>query len=319
VFTITSAVGVFLIDEDGELVEFRPFTSDEEAVQELLTVQEGVEFLKKGFELFWKWQKEFVEKAGLDYDDYIESRQKVAIKLSEEILARSIKEDESIIQTVETLEDVHKVLNRLTSRFASVCSAYGMQIEIDEENIDFKSVLDAGEGVQSHLVDQLSSQIENLIKYKDSLELEIENLMTSIAPNTAGLVGPLLGAKLISVAKGLEKLARMPASRIQILGAEKAMFRHLREREKPPKHGIIFQHPTISRASWWQRGKIARGLASKLAIAARLDAYSDEDRSEKLKEDFLKRYEFIKKTYQKEPKKMRIIRAPRKEKKRRRR
>ena len=70
----------------------------------------------------------------------------------------------------------------------------------------------------------------------------------------------------------MEKLARLPSSTIQILGAEKALFRALKTGSKPPKHGILFQHDDIHAAPKWQRGKIARSLASKIAIAARVDA-----------------------------------------------
>ena len=72
----------------------------------------------------------------------------------------------------------------------------------------------------------------------------------------------------------------MPASTVQTLGAERALFRHLRGQGRPPKHGIIFQHPNIHRAEPKQRGKYARMYASKISMAARIDQYGDEDRRE---------------------------------------
>jgi nucleolar protein 56 len=107
----------------------------------------------------------------------------------------------------------------------------------------------------------------------------------------------MIGARLLSLAGGLEELSRLPASTIQVLGAEKALFRALKTGANPPKHGIIFQHPLIHRASWWQRGKVARVLAGKLSIAARIDAYSGEYQADELKYTLDKRIEDIKKKY----------------------
>jgi nucleolar protein 56 len=93
----------------------------------------------------------------------------------------------------------------------------------------------------------------------------------------------------------------MPASTIQVLGAEKALFRALRTGGKPPKHGVIFQFPEIHRAPRWQRGKIARALATKLAIAARVDFFTGRFIGDKLKKMLIERIDEIKKLYQKPP------------------
>ena len=120
--------------------------------------------------------------------------------------------------------------------------------------------------------------------------------MKKIAPNITAIAGPTIGARLLAKAGGLEKLARLPASTIQVLGAEKALFRALRKGTKPPKHGILFQHPWVHGTPRWQRGKIARVIAAKLALAARIDLYRGElvkELVEKLKE----RIKEIKKKY----------------------
>ena len=143
--------------------------------------------------------------------------------------------------------------------------------------------------------------------------------MLEVAPNIRGLVGPLLGARLISLAGGLSRLARLPASTIQVLGAEKALFRALRTGGRPPKHGVIFQYPAIHRSPRWQRGKIARALAAKLAIAARIDAFTGEYKADELKEELEKRIEEIKTLYAKPPKRPRpISKKPSRGKKRKR-
>jgi nucleolar protein 56 len=99
----------------------------------------------------------------------------------------------------------------------------------------------------------------------------------------------------------LVNLAKMPASTIQVLGAEKALFRSLKTGTRPPKHGIIFQHTLIHEAKRWQRGKMARALAGKLAIAARTDAFSGKYIGDSLQAGLDKRIEEIQKKYEAPP------------------
>ncbi len=139
----------------------------------------------------------------------------------------------------------------------------------------------------------------DLYKLRRDLADYIAQVMKEVAPNITALVGPLLGARLISLAGSLEELAFLPASTIQVLGAEKALFRALRTGGKPPKHGVIFQYPDIHRSPRWQRGKIARALAAKLAIAAKVDYFTGRYIGDKLKEALRRRIEEIKRIYKK--------------------
>ncbi len=133
-----------------------------------------------------------------------------------------------------------------------------------------------------------------LYKLRRDLADYISQVMKEVAPNVTSLVGALLGARLISLAGSLKDLAFLPASTIQVLGAEKALFRALRTGGRPPKHGIIFQYPAIHRSPRWQRGKIARALASKLAIAAKIDYFTGRFVGDKLKDDLKKLREYTK-------------------------
>ena len=118
----------------------------------------------------------------------------------------------------------------------------------------------------AHIALGASAEREKLAEY-------VESTMKRIAPNTTEVAGATIGARLIAKAGGLDRLARLPASTVQVLGAEKALFRALRTGARPPKHGILFQHDAVHTAPKWQRGKIARALANKIAIAARIDFY----------------------------------------------
>ncbi len=150
-------------------------------------------------------------------------------------------------------------------------------------------------------IQDVSSKVLNLYDLRQSLEGYVDSVMNDVAPNIRSIGGSLLGARLLAMSGGLLNLAKLPASTIQVLGAEKALFRALKTKALPPKHGIIFQHPLIHDAKRWQRGKIARTLAGKLSIAARVDAFNGEFIGDKLKVELEKRIEEIKEKYEKPP------------------
>lgn len=120
---------------------------------------------------------------------------------------------------------------------------------------------------------------------RTQLEKAIESGGAARTPNLTKLLGPDLAARLVAQAGGLERLSRLPASTIQVLGAERAFFEHLRGRAPPPRHGLLFLHPKIQSANRTARGRLSRALAGKAAIAARLDqAHAPLD--ERLSEQF---------------------------------
>ncbi len=147
----------------------------------------------------------------------------------------------------------------------------------------------------------LCRNVANLYDLRQNLESYLDKTMEEVAPNMKYLAGSLLGARLISISGGLSNLARKPASTIQILGAEKALFRSLKTGTLPPKHGIIFQHTLLHDAKRWQRGKISRALAGKLAIAARADAFGGRNIGPRLKADLDKRMTEIQEKYREPP------------------
>ena len=153
------------------------------------------------------------------------------------------------------------------------------------------------------VIKEVASMALKLYELNERLRRYVDEVMGEVAPNIKELVGPVLGARLIALAGGLERLAKLSASTIQLLGAEKALFRALRTGGKPPKHGIIFQYPDIHRSPKWQRGKIARALAGKIAIAARVDYFTGEYIADELKEDLKNRINEIKEIYKAPPKK----------------
>jgi len=147
----------------------------------------------------------------------------------------------------------------------------------------------------------LSKDVLSLYELRKGMEKYVDATMESVAPNTRAVAGALLGARLISIAGSLRNLAMRPASTIQVLGAEKALFRSLKTGARPPKHGLIFQHALLHDAKRWQRGKIARALAGKIAIAVRTDAFNGKFVGDSLKKAVEKRLEEIKRKYKDPP------------------
>jgi nucleolar protein 56 len=150
-------------------------------------------------------------------------------------------------------------------------------------------------------IQALSKNVLELYELRKNMERYVENTMEEVAPNTKAVAGALLGARLIAIAGSLQNLAMRPASTIQVLGAEKALFRSLKTGARPPKHGLIFQHALLHDAKRWQRGKIARVIAGKLAIAARSDAFGGRYVGDRLKADIDKRIAEIHEKYKEPP------------------
>ena len=150
-------------------------------------------------------------------------------------------------------------------------------------------------------IQALAKDILEFYELRKNMENYVDRTMEEMAPNVRAVAGALLGARLIAIAGSLRNLAMRPASTIQVLGAEKALFRSLKTGARPPKHGLIFQHTLLHDAKRWQRGKIARVIAGKLAIAARADAFGGRYIGDMLKAEVNKRLEEIREKYKEPP------------------
>jgi len=141
-----------------------------------------------------------------------------------------------------------------------------------------------------------AERVTELITFREELQVYLKDRMNAVAPNLAALIGETVGSKLISHAGSLTSLAKYPASTIQILGAEKALFRALKTKGKTPKYGLIFNSTFIGRASTANKGRISRYLANKCAIASRVDCFSEAPTSkfgESLKDQIEERLKFV--------------------------
>ena len=168
------------------------------------------------------------------------------------------------------------------------------------------------------IVQDYASQIVSLDSYRQGLEDYLTDLMEKSAPNINAIIGSLISAKLIAKAGSLKKLAFMPSSRIQLLGAEKALYRFLKTGEKRPKHGLIFQWNQIRGSKYYHRGKIARVVAGKIGLSAKVDYFSGEFIGEKLAIEIENKIKEIKEKYPNPPKKTEPVKNKKKKPKKKR-
>jgi len=168
-----------------------------------------------------------------------------------------------------------------------------------------KQILDAARmsmGTDCSEIDMLNivsfaTRVADLTNYRKKLHAYLVNKMNACAPNLSALIGEQVGARLISHAGSLTNLAKYPASTVQILGAEKALFRALKTKGNTPKYGLIFHSTFIGRAKPKNKGRISRYLANKCSLASRIDCFSEQvgnTYGEKLREQVEERLEFYK-------------------------
>ncbi len=167
--------------------------------------------------------------------------------------------------------DLDKHRNSIASAVSNSSNLLELAADLDVAAAEVELGTEEWTGLHS-----LAASTVNMTDTVDSMEKSVRELTNTYLPSVSNLLGPLLAAKLCTAAHGRARLARLPASTIQVLGAEKAFFLHLRQGIDPPKHGHIFQHPWICRSPKWTRGRIARMLAAKVAIAARVDHFEGE-------------------------------------------
>ena len=124
----------------------------------------------------------------------------------------------------------------------------------------------------------MAERVEGLAQYRETLQGYLRERMHDIAPNLTSLVGERIGAQLIAASGSLTNLAKAPASTVQLLGAEKALFNALKKRKPTPKYGLIYNSAPVGAADAPNKGRTARSLANKISIAARMDAFGDDFR-----------------------------------------
>jgi len=270
----------------------------------------------------------------------------LSIQVTEEKLRTASRADDLLlIQAINAIDDVEESVVKLSERlrewypihfpeldlvknqekYVELVVLYGHRdsivdsgvlIDVLDDNINPETSLGSDISPEDlEILQKFARSLQSLILTKKSLNTFVDKRMGELAPNLRELAGASLGAKLISHVGSIKGLAMLPSSTIQIMGAEKALFRHLKSGERPPKHGLIYQHPEVRGSRWWIRGKVARLLAAKISLAVRKDFFSGE-KYPQIVEDFHKRLEEIRRA-QPFPKKTKKPKVTKKKKKKR--
>jgi len=244
-----------------------------------------------------------------DQTEFNQLLTRVNLELTKVKIKKSIGRDSFVIQAVGMIEDLDKSINVFVERlrefyglhfpemdrvvndhekYARIVEKYGIREKIEEP--DLKPIATKSMGANltdedAKMIQSLASEILRLYQLREDLAGYLEKVLKEIAPNFTELAGPLLTAKIISKAGGMDKLSKMPSSTIQLIGAEKSLFRFLHGKGKSPRFGILYYHPLVLNAPEKLKGKIARILSAKLSIAAKMDFYSKEYKADKLKQE----------------------------------
>ncbi len=238
------------------------------------------------------------------------------------IRSELMKRDKLVIRAIDYLDHLNKALNILIPAIREWHSIHFPELEQlvddhytyakvvsafpDRNKISFKGLCELGvkESLAREIVtrarDSMGGELNqedlvilgkiarlwvDLYENREIVEDYLEKIVRECSPNLSTIIPPLITARLIAMAGSLERLAMMPSSTIQVLGARRAIFLHMTRGTKPPKHGILFQVREIRTASKKLRGKIARIIATKAALAARIDAFGGKFIGDRLKKE----------------------------------
>jgi nucleolar protein 56 len=314
-YLYSNALGTYVFDDNFRLIERKPFAIPEMACQALERnewTEEEKSMVKKykGKLIFLGFKKEKIiptmqDVNKLDSVTVTEDHKrykKIITAVTKEKIKNSFSEDLIIIQVSSHLEELNRVINSLVKRLREWYGIYNPSLSKIEDNeklvnsvLDKKQVSDAmGAKLNKDdllQIESLAASIQNLYSLKKEKEKYLEKLMKEVCPNLNAVAGAAIGAKLMALVGSLRKLSELPASTIQILGAERALFRHLRNHsQKMPKYGILYQHQLVASSEKNARGKAARALADKIAIAVKVDYFNGKFIGSKLLEGLEKRF-----------------------------
>ncbi|NJD77177.1 MAG: hypothetical protein FIB08_08810 [Candidatus Methanoperedens sp.] len=218
------------------------------------------------------------------------------IGLAKKQVARAVTADTRIIAAVEAIDDIDETANILAERLKEWYILNSSETDLKGEELARYITGLGGIDPEIRAMQSFAEALLGLYNTRLLAEEYLKENMPVLAPNLTSISGHILGARLLSIAGSLERLASMPSSTVQVIGAGSALFKHLKGKAPSPKHGLIFRHPFVNTAPKKLRGKIARAVASKISLAARYDYYSGELK-ESLKEELNNKVQGIKKQH----------------------
>lgn len=269
--------------KDPSKCAFNYFEKDEEIKKFNNTMAIKARRVTEG--VFGEELKKVAIENGFRADEFSKFFQTFSIELTKLKLKFGFSEDKLIIQAINNFDEITRMINIFYERLSEWYGFYYPEaVKRVEHMEDFAEIVGKKRTEKSMGYDLANEdlktigisghEMKSLVIYKKRLEAYIEQKMNVLTPNLEKVAGPILGAKLIAGAGSIKKLAAFPSSTVQLLGAEKSLFRHIRKGAKPPKYGYILQHKVMSEIPVKHRGKFARFLSGKINIAVKVDYYS---------------------------------------------
>jgi len=311
-FVYSNCIGTFLFSESSEITDKKLF-SDVIAANKKLENNEWTEEEKQlvsGQKILFLGIKntklenvvftndlrklEAVEKALQGYEDEI---REAILTIAKKQIKESVGEDELIIQAANAIQELDKTMSMLTKRLREWNGLQNPELTANiNDNVKFvKEVMENSKlsemgaelGAEDKAeINELAKTIEQLLQLRLTYEKYLEGKMKTVCPNVLAVAGAAIGAKMLAGAGSLKRLATLPASTVQLLGAESSMFKFLRKKSKKmPRFGILHEHKLIASANEKVKGKRARLLADKISIAARVDYFKGKYVGDKLLEE----------------------------------
>ena len=309
-YLFSNIIGLFIFDDKFELVDKILFKD----IEDYKNRDEFIEKIRNKHKNIKEPNVDETKKTLLYFKDikFFNDFYSKNLQITKLDVKNSVNNDILLIQAIKSIDELDKAINLLAKRLREWYGLYNPEFSMateshekfveeileKEKNELLKELeLDSNDSIGADLeqedlepIRSLTHQIYDLYQLRKTQMDYASALMDELCPNTKAVGGVYTGAELIEHAGSLKRLSEMPASTIQILGAEKALFRHMKTGAKSPKHGIIISHTLIAKAPDAMRGKIARSLAHKISIASKVDYFQGQFIGDKLKEELEKKF-----------------------------
>ncbi|MBU0615023.1 MAG: NOP58 family protein [Nanoarchaeota archaeon] len=288
-YIFTNILGVFIFNEHYRLKDKIMFSNPEDYLKR--------ENIVKRFSQRYQEAVEPEGKALLKILDHFKEKQyhdnfyRQNLNLTKKLIKEAVQGDTLVMQAINSVDDISKISNVLAKRLREWYGYYNPEFNVENPEAYVELILRKSKqelikegnvsnpmGAELEKQDiipimDLAKELKVVYELRKKHEEYLDKLMIKVCPNVTAIVGSKIGAKLLNQAGSLKSMMEFPASTIQLLGAEKAFFRHLKTGAKSPKFGFIHEHILVSNAKMKDKGKVARAIADKVAIAAKIDYF----------------------------------------------
>lgn len=287
---LTNCIGTFVL-HNNKIIDKLIFQQPEDFRNNKVIAHYELQLQKK-----YPDAKKREEYVFLQCREYLQHLHTAALAYTKVACKAAVQKEHFVMQAVAAIEDLEHAANLLAKRLRQWYALYCPELEheiadhhlfldelLQKEKTQILKELKRKTSMGADLskadfvqIERLARELQDFYKEKEELEAYIEKTMTDLCPNLTALLGAKLAAELLNHARSLQRLAFLPASTIQLLGAEQALFRCLKKQGRCPKHGVLFKHPFFAQTKKDMHGKLARLVAAAASKAAKLDYFRGE-------------------------------------------